>query len=98
GIDPAFTSQAQFVDQLKQGCQLCHQLGNRLTREIGHIDLAALGLKDSAAAWDHRLQTGQRGGEMTAMANRMGRRAVVDMYAKWTDAIAAGAVPDAPPR
>ncbi|MBM4197947.1 MAG: carboxypeptidase regulatory-like domain-containing protein [Gammaproteobacteria bacterium] len=98
GIAPAFANQAQFVDQLKQGCQLCHQLGNQITREVGHMDLAKLGLKDSFAAWDHRLQTGQRGGEMSSMATRMGRKAVVGMYARWTDAIAGGAVPEAPPR
>jgi len=99
GIAPTFTSQAQFVDQLKQGCQLCHQLGNRLTREIGHIDLAKLGLKGTASVWDYRLQTGQRGVEMTSVATRMGRKAVLNMFAKWTDAIAAGAVPaEAPPR
>ena len=98
GIPPAFKSQAQFVDQLKQGCQLCHQLGNRLTRETTHIDRAKLGLTSTPEAWKHRLQTGQRGAEMFAMASRMGITPVTEMFGRWSDRIAAGAVPPAPPR
>ena len=28
GLGERMTSQAAFVDQMKQGCQLCHQMGN----------------------------------------------------------------------
>jgi hypothetical protein len=62
GIPETFRSQAQFVDQLKQGCQLCHQLGNQLTRSLGHMN--QLGFKSALEAWEHRVQTGQRGSEM----------------------------------
>ena len=96
GISPAMASQQQFVDQLKQGCQLCHQLGNKATRSLDH--LAPLNFKTSGEAWDHRIQIGQRGGEMSSMADRMGRPAVLRMYADWTDRLAAGEVPPAPPR
>ena len=98
GIAPTFTSQAQYVDQLKQGCQLCHQLGNKATREVGHMDLARFGLKSTLDAWDYRVQTGQRGGEMSAMMTRLGRKGTLGMYADWTDRIAKGEVPPAPPR
>ena len=92
-----FASQAQFVDQLKQGCQLCHQLGNRLTRGSGTC--RSSGFKDTASSVGPPASdraAGWRDGQ--SMATRMGRKAVLNMYAKWTDAIAAGAVPEAPPR
>ena len=92
---PTFQTQAQFVDQLKQGCQLCHQLGNELTRGVGHMK--SLNFKTSLEAWDHRVKTGQRGSEMDSMMRRLGPRAL-KMYADWTDKIAAGALPPAPPR
>jgi hypothetical protein len=95
GIPPTFTSQAQYVDQLKQGCQLCHQLGNEVTRTLGHMN--HLGFKTSLEAWSHRVKTGQRGGEMDGMATRLGPRAM-QMYANWTDRIAAGELPPAPER
>ena len=42
GIPATFQTQAQFVDQLKQGCQLCHQLGNELTRIARAHEVAEL--------------------------------------------------------
>ncbi len=96
GIPPTFTSQAQYIDQLKQGCQLCHQLGNQITRTLGHMD--QLGFKSSLEAWDYRVKTGQRGGEMDGMMRRLGPR-TLKMYANWTDRIAAGELPSiTPPR
>ena len=95
GIPATFRTQAQFVDQLKQGCQLCHQLGNELTRSLGHMK--SLNFKTSLEAWDHRIKTGQRGSEMDNMMRRLGPRAL-KMYADWTDKIAAGTLPPAPPR
>ncbi|MEE8131103.1 MAG: carboxypeptidase-like regulatory domain-containing protein, partial [Vicinamibacterales bacterium] len=56
GISPGMTSQAAWVDQMKQGCQLCHQLGNAATRVVHHRDE----FDSTVAAWDHRVQTGQR--------------------------------------
>ena len=56
GISPGLKSQAAWLDIMKQGCQLCHQLGNTATREVQHVDE----FDSTAAAWDHRVQTGQR--------------------------------------
>ena len=89
------TSQAAFVDQMKQGCQLCHQMGNRLTREITHIRDR---FDSTAHAWDNRIRFGQRGVRMIGIIGGMGRDRTVGMFADWTDRIAAGAVPPAPPR
>lgn len=37
GISPNMKSQEQWLDATKQGCQLCHQLGNQVSREITHL-------------------------------------------------------------
>ena len=54
GISPGMRHQAAWIDGLKQGCQLCHQLGNLATREVlnpGDFD-------STEAAWAHRVRVG----------------------------------------
>ena len=94
GISPGLKSQAAWVDIMKQGCQLCHQLGNTATREVQRVDE----FDSTAAAWDHRVQTGQRGTSMSATMSRFGRQRALDMFADWSDRIAAGETPPRPPR
>ena len=96
GISPGMQSQQQWIDLMKQGCQLCHQLGTELTRRITHMQ--GMDFDSTVAAWDHRVQTGIRGGQMTSMMNRFGRERGLQMYADWTDRIAAGEFPPVPPR
>ncbi len=96
GISVNMKSQAQWIDNMKQGCGVCHQVGNQLTRDLTHLN--ALGFKSSADAWDYRVQTGQRGNQMTASFSRFGRPRALKMYAEWTDRIASGEVPAMPPR
>jgi len=95
GISPKISSQAEWLRNLKSGgCWACHQLGNKATREIPR----ALGSFDSStAAWQRRILSGQAGGNMLSGANQLGGRAFA-MLADWTDRIAAGEVPPAPPR
>jgi len=95
GISPRIQSQAQWVDRLKQGCQLCHQLGNQITREITHLDRR---FSSTAEAWDHRVTFGQRGAQMSGALTGMGRERGIQQFADWTDRIAAGEVPPQPPR
>ena len=89
-------SQAQWLRQLKSGgCTACHQLGNKATRELppglGHFD-------STAAAWERRVQSGQAGSQMLNGINQFGAKRAFALFADWTDRIAAGEVPPAPPR
>jgi len=95
GISENMKSQAQWVRQLKtDGCVTCHQLGNKATREIPE----ALGtFPNSVAAWERRVKSGQAGPNMTNGMSAFGPRGY-KMYAEWTDRIAGGAIPPAPPR
>ena len=94
GIAENLQSQGAWVDIMKQGCQLCHQLGNTATRVVQHLD----DFDSTVAAWDHRVQTGQRGNSMSGAMNRFGRQRALEMFADWTDRIAAGETPPRPPR
>ncbi|MCH8267438.1 MAG: carboxypeptidase regulatory-like domain-containing protein [Acidobacteria bacterium] len=96
GISESMQSQAQWLRYVKtDGCVTCHQMGNKATRELS----PALGDFDSTvAAWNRRLQSGQAGGNMMNRVGQMGRERALELFADWTDRIAAGELPPAPPR
>ncbi len=94
GINPNMKSQAHWITQMKDGCQLCHQMGNKATREIP----AKFAELHANIAWDKRLQAGQRGAMMSGMLNQFGRDRALKMFADWSDRIKAGDVPPQPPR
>ena len=94
GIATGVRTQAHWIDLLKQGCQLCHQLGNLATREIPNPQ----DFDSTEAAWAHRIVTGQRASNMAGTLGRFGRERAVSAYADWTDRITAGEVPEQPPR
>ncbi len=96
GIGTAMRTQADWIDRMKDGCQLCHQLGNYATREMPMLDLDDF--DSTADAWNHRIQAGGAGPAMAAEINRIGRPRAIQLYAEWTDRIRAGEVPPAPPR
>jgi hypothetical protein len=96
GISPNVKSQGDFVRTIKSGtCLACHQLGSRGTRTI---PAAFRSLPSSVAQWERRVQSGQAGAQMTAAIGQLGHRGPLEMFADWTDRIAAGEVPPAPPR
>ena len=86
-------TQGEWINNLK-GCQRCHQVGSKRTREVPDRE----DFDSTIAAWDHRVQRGQRGALMNSFMTRWGRERGLKMMADWTDRIAAGAVPEAPPR
>lgn len=96
GISPNMKTQASFLRNIKSGtCLACHALGTKGTREL----LPALGeFESSVDAWRRRLQSGQAGDWMIASVHQWGAEGTLKMFADWTDKIAAGAVPPAPPR
>ena len=96
GISERMRHQAEWVDRLKDGCQLCHQMGNMATREMPMLNLDDF--DSTLDAWEHRVQVGRSGPSMSAGLNRMGRERAMGLFADWTDRIAAGEVPPAPPR
>jgi hypothetical protein len=97
GISETLKSQGEWIRLLKtDGCASCHQLGDKATREIpkslGHFD-------SSKEAWRRRFMSGQVGARMISeVAGPMGLDAILRVLADWTDRVAAGELPPAPPR
>jgi hypothetical protein len=96
GISPNMTSQAMWLRTLKNGtCLACHQMGSKGTREIP----PGLGtFASSVQAWERRLASGQAGAGMISGLGQLGRERTLAALADWTDRIAKGEVPPAPPR
>jgi len=94
GIAAGMRTQAHWIDAMKQGCQLCHQLGNQATRELPPGQT----FDSTEQAWARRVLSGQRSAQMGNGLTRFGRERAVKMYADWTDRIMAGEVPPQPPR
>ena len=69
GINPLMGSQAEWINNLK-GCQRCHQVGNKRTREIPDLD----DFDSAHSAWADRVQRGQRGSLMNSFITRFGPR------------------------
>ena len=87
----------RYLAILKNGaCVGCHQLGNTYTRTIP----AELGtFASSQEAWVRRLQSGQAGAQMTALAAAHMGGLPYKYLAEWSDRVAAGGVPTfKPPR
>ena len=94
GISRQMRNQAEWVDRLKDGCQLCHQMGNLATREVPNLD----DYDSTLHAWEQRVLIGATGAGMNAGIDRMGRARSLAAFASWTDRIMDGAVPPTPPR
>src|SRR5881296_1797568 len=96
GIPENMKSQGQWLHLVKtDSCWSCHQVGDKATREIpknlGHFD-------SSTAAWARRLLSGQAGNNMVNGLEQLGPERALPMFANWSDGVAAGELPPAPPR
>jgi hypothetical protein len=103
GIAPSMLTQQHWLENMKENCMFCHQLGDKVTRTV-------LQPGNSVEAWASRIQMVRapddpvihnEGKFMSdTMQNNMahfGRDRALKMYASWTDAIAAGATPKVTP-
>jgi hypothetical protein len=92
GLASDLPSQLHYVDRLKDRCTLCHQLGNKITRELPGL----AGKADSPTAlWVNRL----RPAGMTNELNFLGHGRTARVFADWTERIRAGELPaDVPSR
>jgi hypothetical protein len=95
GAGKVLQTQGNWIDNLKSGCQSCHQMGDRMTREMPQ-NLGTF--PSTTAAWERRILSSQVGGEMVARMDAFGHDRGIAMFADWTDRINAGEVPPAPPR
>src|SRR6266516_7339564 len=76
-----------------KACFSCHQVGTRATRELSK-EFGSFA--STLEAWDHRMVMGPNGANMGTVFKRLGAQRKA--FADWTDRIAAGAYPEAPPR
>jgi hypothetical protein len=96
GISLGIQNQAQWLRLVKSnGCLACHALGTIGTRTIPP-EHGTFG--SSVDAWAHRITAGQAGGQMGRGLNQLGSDRALQMFANWTDRIAAGETPPVPPR
>jgi hypothetical protein len=98
GLAPNMASQNHWINSLKSDCNFCHQLGNRVTRSVDHVFKAKPELKSHEEAWEWRLGTGVRGTAMYGVLGNQGQTRSLKVYADWTERVAKGEVPPAPPR
>ena len=103
GISPQMTTQQNWLAHMTEGCQLCHQLGDKATRELAD---------NSVEGWAERIQKAREEGDpavgnlgksyshdMQNNMTRFGGQRGLKMFTDWTQKIEKGAVPpQAPPR
>ena len=98
GMGAGMLTQNHWINSLKSNCNFCHQLGNALTRSVDHVLKAKPELKTHIEAWEWRLGTGVRGTDMYGALTNQGKEEALKVYADWSERIAKGEVPPAPPR
>ncbi|MGH6784521.1 MAG: carboxypeptidase-like regulatory domain-containing protein, partial [Sphingomicrobium sp.] len=90
-------TQTHWLANIKtNGCMSCHALGSLGTRtvpkELGEF-------KNSAEAWERRIQSGQAMTQMVNVAGRLDAQRAFRLWGDWTDRVAAGELPfDKPSR
>lgn len=98
GISEGLKTQAEWIGNTKMtnACTQCHQMGTKVTRELSPMLRSKF--RSSVDAWDYRVQTGIFGAYMNSTLGPLGRQRALQVLANWSDRIAAGELPQAPPR
>jgi hypothetical protein len=91
-------TQNHWINSLKSDCNFCHQLGNQLTRTVDDVMKAKPEFTTHTQAWEWRLGVGVRGTNMYSVLINQGKDPSLKAFSSWTERIAAGEVPPAPPR
>ena len=88
-------SQGEWLTVIKSGgCNACHALGTPGTRTISN----ELGeFRNSAEAWERRVQSGQALTQMARDIGKLDAPRAFKMFGDWTDRIAGGELPFAKP-
>ena len=89
-------TQAEWLNITKtNGCYGCHALGGKATRTIPSV-FADMKSED---AWARRILSGQAMNNMATAIGRIDTKRALNLFADWTDRVAAGELPAAkPPR
>ena len=97
--DWSSSNAAQNVPSTIKECYDCHQVGNKITRELGNTS-STTGATSTLDAWDRRTKVGPVGVRMAGAFQEFGKER--NVFADWSDRIAHGEVPqtapDRPPR
>ena len=91
-------TQNHWINSIKSDCNFCHQLGNQLTRTIDDVLRNKPDIKTHIDAWEWRLGTGVRGTNMYTVLTNQGKERSLQVYAGWSERVAKGELPPAPPR
>jgi hypothetical protein len=104
GIAPTMVTQQHWLENMKEQCMFCHQLGDKTTRTL-------LTPGSAVEGWAQRIQMARADGDVaignngkslsSQMQNNMahfGKDRGLKMYADWTTRIAGGELPPVPPR
>ncbi len=99
GRIPAKLTQNEWLNLMKiNGCANCHQMGTLATRTFPkNVPHPFPPFSNSEEAWLRRVQSGQAGEQMFAIAMRELGGAAFRYFGDWTDRIAGGELPHTKP-
>jgi len=97
GGNQVIETQANYFFGLKRRCEVCHQMGNKPTREIESEIGSFPTVKE---AWERKLLVGQGGRELHGGRAPLGLQnpIAMNLWTNWAERISKGEVPQAPPR
>jgi hypothetical protein len=98
GLPAIHRTQAHWIGDAKMtfSCTQCHQMGNKATRELPPPLRGKFA--SSVEAWKYRTNVGQSSGSMYGRVRGLGEDRALKIFADWSDRIAAGELPEVPPR